>query len=221
MLVFRRNGDIELTYARAATFWDPPPTDAEEMRSIARRVGGYLRANYGYRGAFTVDGIMTVDGFLPTELNPRFGAALGVLTKGIADLPLMLLNHLIVEGHELDYQPRALESLILGHASLRRFGVASLLCRKPMTETAEVDVVFEDGAWREARQGEERDADFALGPAAMGSYLVIYLEPDRTPVGPSVASRTAAALAFADARWDLGIGPLEPALDVRRRRAIS
>jgi len=217
MLVLRRPGDSRLTYAKAATFWDPQDVDASQMRAIARRVGEHLRASVGYRGAFTLDGIMTVDGFRPTELNPRFGAALGVLTKGIPNLPLNLLNQLIVEGHDLDFRPQALEQLILGHANIRRFGVASAMSTTGVTETLEVDGVFEGDVWREAHSGEERDGQFILGPSAMGSYLMVVLEPDRTPVGPSVAPRSAAALAFADERWSLGLGPLEPAKEVRGR----
>ena len=51
------------------------------MREAARRVGAVLRDEVAYRGAFTLDGVATVDGFRPTELNPRFGAGLGVITR--------------------------------------------------------------------------------------------------------------------------------------------
>ena len=44
------------------------------MRAIARRVGAHLQAAHGYRGAFGIDGVLTADGFRPTELNTRMSA---------------------------------------------------------------------------------------------------------------------------------------------------
>jgi hypothetical protein len=40
-------------------------------------------------------------------------------------------------------------------------------------------------------------------------------DPDRTPAGPPVAPRVAAAFSLADERFATGIGPLEPARPVR------
>ena len=41
---------------------------ARQMRGLARRTGGQrLREQVGYRGAFGIDGIITVDGFRPTR----------------------------------------------------------------------------------------------------------------------------------------------------------
>ena len=54
----------------------PAPADREAMRDAARRVGEHLRSAYGYRGAFGIDGVMTADGFRPTELNTRVSAGL-------------------------------------------------------------------------------------------------------------------------------------------------
>jgi len=215
MVVLRSPDHGRFTYARSATFWDPPPADAEDMREIARAVGRHLRSQVGYRGAFTIDGIMTAEGFRPTELNPRIGAALAGLCKGIPDLPLLLLNRMLVEGHDLDYRPEALERLILGHASLRRSGMASVVSRQA-NAPEELDIVFDGSTCREARAGEERDLQMRIGASSMGSYLAIVLEPERTPVGPSVAPRVVAALAFANTRWSLGLGTLVPARDVRK-----
>ena len=57
------------------------PRRREQMRAIARRAGERLRAEVDYRGAFTVDGVLTGDGFLPTELNPRNGAGLATMSR--------------------------------------------------------------------------------------------------------------------------------------------
>ena len=45
----------------------------------------------GYRGTFTVDGVLAEEGFLPTELNPRIGGGIGTLMKGLDDFPLIPL----------------------------------------------------------------------------------------------------------------------------------
>src|SRR5262249_48950176 len=113
-----------LRYCGAATFWDPPPQRRTEMREVARRVGETLRETIAYRGAFTIAGVMTEEGFLPTELNPRFGAGLGVIGRAIPELPLGLLQRAIVEGLELDYRPADLEEVLLAGADEHRGGGA-------------------------------------------------------------------------------------------------
>lgn len=215
LLVLRRPGKAELHYARAASFWDPPPADREAMRQTARRAGDFLRQSVGYRGAFTVDGVLTRDGFRPTELNPRFGAALGILTTKL-DLPLLLLNAAVVEGEPVDWHPRDLERLILEVADRYRAGGGMAMTPQPRHETLTAELSIHDGVFHVARPGEEVDAHATLGPTAMGSMARVELVPERTPPGPSVAPRIAAALRCLDVHWGLGIGPLEPARDVRR-----
>ncbi len=213
MLVFRRPATSELHYGRAATFWDPPDADRAAMREIARRVGEHLRKTLSYRGAFTVDGILGSDGFLPTELNPRFGAALAVMTAKLG-IPLILLNAAVVEGEPVDWQPRELERRILEVADQHRSGGGMAMTRKKQTETKAVSLVWERGAFRIGVEGDEPDASAILGPSAMGGFLKVELVPERTPVGPSAAGRVALALRCLDQHWDLEIGELEPARDV-------
>ncbi len=79
-------------YGGLSSWWDPAPTDREEMRDVARRVGEHLRTAYGYRGAFGVDGVLTPDGFRPTEINTRQPAGLNT----VAGVELRLLSLLQV-----------------------------------------------------------------------------------------------------------------------------
>ena len=88
MVTLRTTTGSDLVYAGVASYWDPPPADREVMRESARRVGAVLRAEVGFRGPFTVDGVLSADGFLPTELNPRSGAGPRTLIGGLTDLPL-------------------------------------------------------------------------------------------------------------------------------------
>ncbi len=72
--ILRNVTERTFVYGGLGTTWDPPSADREEMRAIARRVGAHLQAAHGYRGAFGIDGVLTADGFRPTELNTRMSA---------------------------------------------------------------------------------------------------------------------------------------------------
>ena len=74
MVTLRRppdHPDGAFFYAGCSTFFDPPLATRTSMREIARTTGALLRAEVGFRGAFTIDGVASDRGFLPTELNPR------------------------------------------------------------------------------------------------------------------------------------------------------
>ena len=109
MVTLRRGH--ELRYAGCATFWDPPDAIRErDARAPHGASANVLRDEVDFRGAFTLDGVATVDGFRPTELNPRFGAGLGVITRGLGDTPLHLVLDLVVAGiraGDLRRRPRA------------------------------------------------------------------------------------------------------------------
>src|ERR1700728_218171 len=97
MVTLRPESGPRLCYAGVASYWDPSPEDRETMRDVARRVGALLRAEVGFRGAFTVDGVLTADGFRPTELNPSLGA-IRVLVTSKFGLALQILNEAISAG---------------------------------------------------------------------------------------------------------------------------
>jgi hypothetical protein len=216
LLVFRRPGSSELHYGRAASFWDPPDADREAMREVARRTGNHLRRSVGYRGAFTVDGILGHDGFVPTELNPRLGAGLFVLATGL-ELRLELFNAAVVEGEPVEWQPRKLEERWLELADCHRSGAGFALTSVKQTETRSTALVWTGDAFRIARDDETADANALLGPSALGGFLKLELVPERTPVGPPAAPRVALGLACAGAHFGLDLGTLEPARDVRSR----
>lgn len=203
-----------LRYCGAATFWDPPQHRRTEMREVARRVGETLRETIGYRGAFTIDGVMTEQGFLPTELNPRFGAGLGVIGRATPELPLGLLQLAIVEGLELDYRPADLEEILVNGADEHRSGGAWTTVTRVFTEMEEVRLVRIDGGFARAAEGEEADATPSIGPSNLGGFVRFAAVPERTPTGISIAPRAVALFAFADRELETGIGPLEPAREL-------
>jgi hypothetical protein len=218
MVTLRQPGSSRLRYAGAATFWDPPTADREVMRDLARRFGDGLRERVGYRGAFTVDGVLTADGFLPTELNPRLGAGLSVMTRDLPELPVPLLDRALIEGEALAYRADDLERQVLDVADRSRAGGAWTVTRAgPVTAGAneEVAVAFEDGVCRVAEDGRPPDGTLTFGPSGVGGFVRLSLDPERVAAGPPVAPLAVAAFALADERFGTGIGPLEPARSVR------
>ena len=209
------SGSNRLHYAGAATFWDPPAADREVMRDLARRVGAGLRERVGYRGAFTVDGVLTAEGFLPTELNPRFGAGLATMTRDLPDLPVSLLDRALVEGEPLAFAAGDLERQVLAVADRVRAGGAWTVTKEPADATRELAVAFEGGACQPAPAGRTPDGVLSFGPSGVGGFVRLALDPDRVPAGPPVAPLAVAAFALADERFGTGIGRLEPARAVR------
>jgi hypothetical protein len=227
MVTLRRPGSGRLRYAGAATFWDPPAADRELMRDLARRVGEGLRERVGYRGAFTVDGVLAAEGFRPTELNPRLGAGLSIMTRDLPDLPVGLLDRALIEGQTPAFGAAELERQLLAAADRTRAGGASTVTERRPEDlepspperpvagaTRELPVAFEAGACRPA-EGRDPDGVLSFGPSGVGGFVRLALDPDRVPAGPPVAPLAVAAFALADQRFGTGIGPLEPARAVR------
>ncbi len=86
LVMLRPSAGARFRYAGAGTFWDPAPVDGEAMRGAPRRVGNVLRERVGLRGVFGIDGILGEDGFVATELNPRFAAGLGYVMAALPEL---------------------------------------------------------------------------------------------------------------------------------------
>ncbi len=101
----------QFVYAGLGTYWDPPARDREEMRETARRVGDHLAAAHGYRGAFGIDGVLSVDGFVPTELNTRMSG--GAAVVGEVDRRFFtLLQARLVSGDDVGLTAADVESLV-------------------------------------------------------------------------------------------------------------
>lgn len=94
--MLRHRGRRQFVYGGLSTYWDPRPEDRAEMRAHVVRVGEHLREHRGYRGAFGIDGVMTADGFRPTELNPRMPAGLTTLATIDRELFDLLQTHLVM-----------------------------------------------------------------------------------------------------------------------------
>ncbi|CAN5618565.1 hypothetical protein BH23ACT3_BH23ACT3_01930 [soil metagenome] len=209
MVTLRRGHD--LFYAGCATFWDPPDALRAEMRAVGRAVGDHLAARVAFRGGFTVDGVATVDGFRPTELNPRPGAGLGVLGRGLPDgFPLLLLLDLIAGGVDVDRSAQELEDELLTAADRSRAGGTWRFGLEVGLSITDEPRWFVDGEWTDIDTAGAPGA--TLGAGARGVRLT--LDPATWPAGPSVAPAAAALYRHLDEHHGTSFGPLTPAPDV-------
>jgi hypothetical protein len=215
LMNLRRPGRTQLHYAGAATFWDPPDRDREEMRAAAVLTGEHLRRRVDYRGGLTVDGVLTEDGFLPTELNTRLGAAFGRITQAVEGFPAMAIQRALIEREDLDYRPDDLERLLVDAADARRSGGGWSPSKRRADETVDVDLArAESGRFQRAEEGDVSVGTLSFGPGAQGSFVRFTANPDHTPVGYLLAERVVEAFGLADRLWDTGFGELEAAMSV-------
>jgi len=218
MIVLRRaTSDVDqFVYAGASTCWDPPAADRDAMRDVARTVARGLRERVGYRGGFSVDGVLTADGFLPTELNPRFSGGLAAISQGMPDFPLALVQAALVSGHDPGIGAAAFEQTLVRSADAHRWGGGGVLLSTVQPERTERRaVVLSGGPVLPARHGELPEAELMLGPSQVGGFLRLELTQGCLPAGARIAPRVVEAFALADRLWGTGLGATTAAPDAR------
>jgi len=203
-----------MTYAGLGSTWDPPPADREVMRDAARRVGDSLQRDHGYRGAFGIDGVLTADGFRPTELNTRMSA--GATTLSELDRRFFtFLQAALVAGIETGLRATDIEGLVPAMDSARVGKVVAFAegAHEPAEESYPVSW---DGR-SFARTEHETGNLFSVGPTPSGLFARV--DPCAALVaGQRLAPVNAALLALLDASYGTSFGPMEPAPDVRTVR---
>ncbi|GAA3890823.1 hypothetical protein GCM10022243_64660 [Saccharothrix violaceirubra] len=215
MVVPRRQGQARFLYAGCASHYDPPTRIREEMRNLARRVGERLRETVDYRGTFTLDGIATADGFLPTEINTRYGGAMVCFEDAVPQLPLALVQVALVAGHDLGVSSIEFEELLVSSAdAYRQSSVNANVRAVNPTEVVERPVVFTEWSCRFAHPDEAPHGTLRLKPSPLGAKLELDFVADQLVPGRPVAALTVAAFALADQEWGTSLGPLEPAVAV-------
>lgn len=209
-LITLRRGP-ELVYAGCATYWDPSPPVRETMRSIARRAGAQLREEVDFRGTFTVDGIATGEGFWPTELNPRFGAGIMTIARGTG-IPMVLVNDLIVAGHDIGPTAAELESHVLTSGDERRGGGTWMGGLEHELDLVDRPVTFDGHVWSWAQRGDAVAGHVTAG----GGFIRCVYDARATPIGPSTAGRAAAFWEFVADEAGTATTGLAPATDLTR-----
>jgi predicted ATP-grasp superfamily ATP-dependent carboligase len=214
MIVLRKpNGDF--FYAGCASYFDPSPNDREAMRALAKRVGAQLRTEVEFRGAFTIDGVMTTDGFRPTELNPRNGAGLAVMARAF-DGPLLLLINVVSAGLPLEWKAAEFETIVLSAFDARRAGGTwrTLHGLGQVPESAQV-TIDERGVVNLVADSAEADLTFLSQKSGERLFIRATWNHDRTPHGPATAPRAEAFWRWANETYGLSIGDLAAARTVR------
>lgn len=208
-------------YSRTATYWDPEPAHTAAMRNTVRAVGDELRRTFNYRGVFTVDGVLTERGFLPTEVNPRFGAALpGTIVTGDGQVLPLFFTHLIgVEGLLDDIDPAALERTLVARLREKRDGGLLIFTSEdPGEQERSVHLTgrWQDGAMTDLAPTELESEAFLTahwGHEPSGG-LVLARFSSAMPTGALVAPTVVAVRSFLGSYWDLDLANLIPAATV-------
>ena len=171
-------------------------TDSDDDAKVAQREAEFSKSmeNSVLVGTFTVDGVITADGFWPTELNPRFGAGINAIARA-SGLPILIVNDLVVGGHDLGRSATLIEEELVERADAHRGGGTWM---GGLTHRAESDARVVDSS------------AVTIGP----SFVRCIYDPASTPTGPSTAQRACDFWAFADREFGTEIGPLIPAPDL-------
>ena len=186
---------------------------------MVKAIGDELRSRVDFRGVFTVDGVMTADGFLPTYLNPRFGAALPprLPTADGESLPVFFTHLAGSTGHLDDFDPHALESLLLNRFDNHRSGGCfSFTAEIPPKElTVAIAGTWDGTTFADLRVAGDDDTPFATanwGPN-VGKGMIFATFTDEVPVGPPVAPTVAALREFFNDHWGTDLPQARPAFD--------
>ena len=158
----------------------------------------------GYLGGFSVDGVLPADGFLPTELNPRFSGGLSAIAKGLPDFPLRLMLDALASGYDLGLTAAQFEAMLVESADAHRWGGGGLsIPSLHPTGTDEREIIVSGNDLRLARAEEQSHGVLMLGPSAVGAYLRFEPHTDRVLPGRSIAD---GGLGIRARRPDLGHG---------------
>jgi hypothetical protein len=209
--ILRDQGARRFQYGGLSTYWDPPAVDRAAMRAAAMRVGEHLRAAYDYRGAFGIDGVLTADGFRPTELNSR--ASAGVTHVTSADRRFFaFLQDALVLGEDPGLSVADIETL-LPLIDAQRSGRPIALCADlEIGGDAGFPVSWEDGRFVHA----DHDTGSTLVMADTPSGLFAKVDPCAALVpGVRLATLNVALYEFLDREYGSEFGPLTAPPDLR------
>jgi hypothetical protein len=121
----------------------------------------------------------------------------------------------LVQGEQLDYRPADLERVVLGNAEANPQMRLMLVTSHPTEDTVTLPVTVDDGGGVGPADAGAAHGTVSYGPSAQGGLVMLRIDPEHARRGRSAAPTAAAAAALADDVWDLGIGPLVPATQVR------
>ncbi len=217
-LAIMRDSQRRFLFGGLGTTWDPPRADREQMRDLVRRTGEHLRERVGYRGGFGIDGVMTADGFRPTELNPRYSGGLVTIGHVLDSALFQLLQLNLAAGRDPGVTVAELEAWAVPALDLARTAQPKAVLRGGLVEDRTRFRATWDG--RRLRADDAGELEVLVAPTPSGTFAKIDAD-GLLGAGERVGPLNAAMMRLLDAELDAGIGPVEAAPDVRRLAAPS
>lgn len=142
--------------------------------------GDALRRILGYRGAFSIDGILTPAGFRPTDLNARLTSAMEAAPSSVR-VRLQMANILARQGKDLDSDRvrNLAHDAFNGQQTYTLYGVASRA-----TQGKRQVYVRWQGRRLAATSGGQAHGRLTVSPALRGWLLTATLDRDHVPRTP-------------------------------------
>jgi hypothetical protein len=208
-LAILRGPGRRFVYGGQGTSWDPPTLERAAMRDLVRRTGEHLRTTVGYRGAFGIDGILTVDGFRPTELNARLSGGLSSLARAVDPALFWLLQFNASAGRDVGVTAADLERWAVPAMDAHPFCKAIAVSdRRVAADPFDVPVCW-DGE-RLTRSDVPTGWTVSVGPNPAGTYCKLTTTAAPVP-GQRAAELNAALMRFLDAELGTGFGEVRAA----------
>jgi hypothetical protein len=219
LISLRRPDDGRFVYAGMGTSWDPAPADTDEMRTLARALGTHLQRTYGYRGGFGVDGVITADGFVATELNPRFSGGLTRFAAVAPDAQLELVQINALLGRDVARPAVEIEQTALEQLEACRFVDVVGMSGTPAPETVHLRVRAGRRRLGVAAAEHRGVGSVQWGPSGngVGSFVRLAIDSDVVERGDRCAPYGVLLYEFADRMWGTGFGAVAMPHDVRGR----
>ncbi|WFE22797.1 hypothetical protein O7621_05505 [Solwaraspora sp. WMMD937] len=189
----------------------PTLGDTADLVAQTERIGAGLRERLGYRGGFSVDGILTASGFLPTDLNARLTSAMEAAPSARRVL-LHAVNLLARDGIEpgTSVVEQLVAEIFAAGATCTIFGAAT---RADERATQEASVRW-DGD-RLVSDPSGADGALVVTPSPRGWLLTATLATARLPGGGRVGPLAPEVFRISDEVLGTNFGNLAPPFDTQ------
>lgn len=180
--------------------------DSARLRRLTENLGTGLATELDYRGAFSVDGILTIDGFQPTDFNTRLTSAIEASPADIR-VELQAANVLAREGIAL---PDVGGLNQIGEDALpdNKVTIYGAATRISPASPAEVAVRWSAGHVLEPASVGDADAHIRVSESLRGWTITAQLDRSRLPDGEFAGPYAPAIFEFADQFLGTNFGPL-------------
>jgi len=189
----------------------PTLWDTADLVAQTERIGAGLRERLGYRGGFSVDGILTASGFLPTDLNARLTSAMEAAPSARRVL-LHAVNLLARDGIEpgTSVVEQLVAEIFAAGATCTIFGAAT---RADERATRKASVRW-DGD-RLVSDPSGADGALVVTPSPRGWLLTATLATARMPGGGRVGPVAPEVFRISDEVLGTDFGDLAPPFDTQ------